>query len=93
MENRRLPLQLAFDEAAARAIARLQEASGARTPADVVRVALGLYDWAREQIEAGATLAAVVDGAPVKEVTLPFRGRRAHRTGLAKRTAPHVRPS
>jgi hypothetical protein len=71
MAERRM--QVAFDERAIRVIEGLQAATG-HSAVDVIREALGLYEWAREQVAAGRSV-AVVDHASerVREIVLPFK--------------------
>ena len=66
-------VQVVFDDRALEVLERLQASTGG-TVADVVRDALGFYDWAREETEQGKAV-AVVDHANnrVREFILPFR--------------------
>jgi len=63
-------VQVSFDDSALAIIARLQKASGATSLAEVLRAAVGLYDWAHEQIQDGYAVGAFKEGVPVKEVVL-----------------------
>lgn len=68
-------LQLTLDENAYNTLVRLQTESNASSMAEVLRNAVGLFDWARERASQGFTVGAFKDGAPVKEVILPFPKR------------------
>ena len=61
-------------------INRLQAASGAVSKAAVIKEALGVYDWAYEQIVTGYGVGAFKEGAPIKEVVI-------FREAMAKRDA------
>jgi hypothetical protein len=63
-------VQVSFDASALEIIERLRVASGATSMAEVLRAALGFYDWAHEQIEAGYAVGAYKAGEPAKEVAL-----------------------
>lgn len=65
-------LQLTLDENAYNTLVRLQKDSNASSMAEVLRNAVGLFDWARVQVQQGLTVGAFKDGAPAKEVVLPF---------------------
>jgi len=66
-------VQVVFDERAVEVLERLRASTGGSV-ADVVRDALGFYDWARQQTADGKSV-AVVDHANnrVREFILPFR--------------------
>ena len=70
-------LQINFDAGAIATIERLKTASGSSSAADVIRDALGFYDWARKQRQAGLTIGTIRNGKAEAEVILPFdlRGR------------------
>jgi hypothetical protein len=63
-------VQLAFDEEALLIIARVKAASGASNVGEVLRAALGLYDWALEKRDRGYVIGAVKSGEPVLEAVL-----------------------
>jgi hypothetical protein len=65
-------LQLTLDEHAYQTLERLRKDSNASSMAEVLRNAVGLFDWARVQQTEGFTVGAFKDGAPAKEVVLPF---------------------
>jgi hypothetical protein len=67
-------VQVNFHEGALEVIKRLQEATGG-TMGDVIRDALGLYEWAREQQEKGYTIGTIKKGKAVRELILPFQWR------------------
>ena len=70
--SRKRKLQLTLDESAYNTLLRLERESSASSMAEVLRNAIGLFDWARVQESEGFTVGAFKDGAPVKEVVLPF---------------------
>lgn len=74
MPNRRI--QVVFDARAVDVLEQLQGATGGSV-ADVIRDALGFYDWARKQVESGKSI-AVVDHKRnrVREFIMPFEVRR-----------------
>lgn len=66
-------IQVVFDERALEVLEQLKESTG-KSMADVVRDALGFYDWARQQVEAGKSVAIVDhESNKVREFILPFR--------------------
>ena len=66
-------IQVVFDERASLVLDVLRDSTG-RSTADVIRDALGLYDFLRQEVEAGRSF-AIVDhaGNRVREFILPFR--------------------
>lgn len=62
--------KVVFDEAARRQLFELRVAVGARDNAEVLKRALGLYDWAIGEIFAGRRVGSFAEGEPVKEVLL-----------------------
>lgn len=87
-------IQVMFDEEARRGLEAIQRESGATSIAEVVRSALGLYEWALEQVAHGYTVGAFREGAPVKEIVIGRRlGRRREQspsaaTGTKEQSAP-----
>jgi hypothetical protein len=78
MSARKRKLQLTLDENAYNTLSRLGEDSNASSLAEVIRNAIALFDWARAQEQEGFKVGAFKEGAPAKEVVLPFaRPRRA----------------
>lgn len=78
----RKKIQIDLDKEALDVIARLRKAEGATSMSEVLRSALGLLDWACDQVEAGYAVGAFKEGAPVKEVVVC---RYAARRGAARR--------
>jgi hypothetical protein len=72
-EKKSRRVQVVFDDRALEVLDRLKASTGGSV-ADVVRDALGFYDWARQQTVDGKSV-AVVDHANnrVREFILPFR--------------------
>lgn len=72
-EKKSRRVQVVFDDRALEVLERLQASTGGSI-AEVVRDALGFYDWAREQTIEGKSV-AVIDHANnrVREFILPFR--------------------
>ena len=72
-EKKSRRVQVVFDDRAIEVLERLRASTGGGI-ADVVRDALGFYDWARQQTAEGKSV-AVVDHANnrVREFILPFR--------------------
>ena len=64
-------LQVNFDEGAMQIIENLKKATGG-TAADVIRDALGFYEWARQQRENGLVVGTIRNGRAESEVLLPF---------------------
>lgn len=83
-------VQVSFDDAALSIIARLQKASGATSMAEVLRAALGMYDWALEQVEQGYSVGAFKAGAPTKEVVVFRQSRQAADPKKAAPPAEHA---
>ena len=75
-EKKARRVQVVFDDRAVDMLERLQGSTGGSV-ADVVRDALAFYDWAREQVAEGKSV-AVVDHANnrVREFVLPFLEKR-----------------
>ncbi len=67
-------IQIVLNKNAYQTLVRLQKDSNASSIAEVLRNAVGLYDWARAQRAEGFAVGAFRDGAPAKEVVLPFVG-------------------
>jgi IS1 family transposase len=66
-------VQVVFDERAVEVLERLQASTGG-SMADVVRDAVGFYEWAREQVEAGKSIAVVDErNNRIREFIMPFR--------------------
>jgi len=65
-------LQLSLDENAYNTLLRLEKDSNASSMAEVLRNAIGLFDWARVQQQEGFAVGAFKEGVPAKEVVLPF---------------------
>jgi hypothetical protein len=66
-------VQVNFDDGAVEVIQRLGKATGSDA-AEVIRDALSLYDWARQQYEEGKKVASITkNGMGVMEVILPFK--------------------
>lgn len=72
MTTRKRKLQLTLDENAYNTLLRLERESNASSMAEVLRNAIGLFDWARAQQSEGFAVGAFKAGAPAKEVVLPF---------------------
>ena len=81
MSNGKSPkrLQIIFDEGTLAAIERLKNASGsAATAADVIRDALGFYEYTRQQVvEEGRDVAFLKSGTDPSVVKLAFSIRQA----------------
>jgi hypothetical protein len=67
-------VQVNFDDGALDVIDRLKDATGSNA-GDVIRDALSLYEWARQQYEEGKKVGTIADGKGVSEVILPFELR------------------
>lgn len=67
--------QLNLDDSAMQIIAKLQQDSGARTLGEVLRAALGLYDWAHEQVADGYAVGAFKAGVPATRTSQRARRR------------------
>ena len=65
-------LNLLLNKQASDTLDLLVEASNASCDAEVIRNAIALFNWAREQMAKGLTVGAFKDGVPVTEVILPF---------------------
>lgn len=64
---------LTCDDRAHETLFHLARESDASSIAEVLRSALGLYDWAREKHAQGLTVGSFKDGEPARELLLPFR--------------------
>jgi len=70
-------IQVTFDDHAVEILETLKKASGAASNAQVLREAIGFYDWAREEIvEKGRKVGAMKKGDVVSEVHLKFHKKR-----------------
>ena len=67
-----IKLQLTVDDEAYQMLLGLQEASGAKSLAVVIRQAVTLYEWSRVVSLSGHTVCSSKDGIPVSEVVLPW---------------------
>jgi hypothetical protein len=67
-------VQVNFDDGALDVIDRLKDATGSNA-GDVIRDALSLYEWARQQYTEGKKVGTIADGKGVSEVILPFELR------------------
>jgi hypothetical protein len=66
-------VQVVFDADAMAVVENLKRARGSKTTtADVIRDALGFYEWVRRQLDEGFQLGLLRDGKAVREVVLPF---------------------
>ena len=75
-ERKSRRVQVIFDERALEVLAALQKSTG-KSMAEVVRDALGFYDWARQQQEEGRSVAVVDhENNRVREFILPFASGR-----------------
>ncbi len=71
-------IQIGFDAEAYESLQRLRRRTGAITIAEVVRQALGLYEWAIEEADRGASVGSHKEGEPRKEIVI-LRGMRGMR--------------
>ena len=63
-------IQVNFDDDALRVLDCLKEASNSNY-GDVIRNALGLYEWARREYAQGHSIGTIENGRAVREVVLP----------------------
>lgn len=69
-------IQVVFDEQAMDILTTLRVSSGSASLAEVLRDAVGFYDWVRREIAAGRTIATVdVRENKVREFLTPFQTR------------------
>ncbi len=68
-------VQVYFDERSLKIIEELQVASGSQSMAEVIRDALGLYNWTLRMSRKGYSIGTIKDGKPIKEVILAFNMR------------------
>ena len=66
-------IQLTLNDQALETIEQLQKASGDVTMTEVLRRALGFYDWARKQNQKGFAIGTIKDGEAIREVILDFK--------------------
>lgn len=64
-------IQVNFDDQALEVLEDLKDATHG-TYGEVIRNAIGLYEWARQECEQGRTIGTIENGRAVKEVVLPF---------------------
>lgn len=66
-------IQVVFDDRAVEQLERIRVASGAASTAEVLRNALGFYEWVRKQVASGNTL-AIIDNKRdvVRQFITPF---------------------
>lgn len=69
-------VQVYFDERALEIINELKEASGSQSMAEVIRDALGLYNWVLKMHNQGYSIGTIQDGDAIQEVVLPFTMRK-----------------
>ena len=64
-------IQVNFDDDALKVLDNLKDTTGG-SYADVIRNAIGLYEWARQEYVKGNAIGVIKDGVAVREVVLPF---------------------
>lgn len=65
-------VQVYFDENSIEIIEKLQKASGNKSMAEVIRDALGLYNWTRKMHEQGYSVGTIKNGKAIQQLVLPF---------------------
>lgn len=65
-------IQVNFDDNALKVLDDLKDSSQGGSYADVIRNAIGLYEWARQECAQGNAIGVIKDGVAIKEVVLPF---------------------
>jgi hypothetical protein len=66
-------IKVVFDDKAMKTMQALKESTG-KSLEEVIREALGFYDWARQHVENGRSVAVVDHKAEtVQEFVLPFK--------------------
>lgn len=74
-EAKKKRVQVNFDEGVMETLERLQKDLDSTTAAEVIRKAIGLLDWAVQQVEDGYCVGSFKEGMPHKEVVIRVRRR------------------
>ncbi len=77
-------VQVYFDKTAMEVINDLQKMSGSQSMSEVIRDALGLYNWTLKMYREGYSIGTIKDGQAVQEVVLPFAMRTVESQSLPK---------
>ncbi len=85
-------IQVNFDDDAVNVLDTLKQATRSNY-GDVIRDAIGLYEWARREYEQGNAIGVIKDGVAVKEVVLPFTVLSPKPSPNSKKLTPKPLPS
>ena len=84
-------IQVNFDDDAVEVLDILKKATRGNY-GDVIRDAIGLYEWTRQEYEKGNAIGVIKDGVAIQEVILPFTVLSLkHKHNNQKKTEPEPR--